>query len=215
MWKVGKVEETVKGFEFEIVYKGRSAGVFKTPLFGEHNLANLISGIVCAVNLGITIDQIRPIVERFHNAKRRQEILLESPVYLIDDFAHHPTEVAVTLKGARRRYPGGKLWALFEPRSATARRSVHQEAYTKAFDSADEILVAGAYKAQDLKEAERFSTDTLVTDLVSKGKSARAFESVEEIVTLVSQNVQPGDIVVVMSNGEFGKIQEKLLKALK
>ncbi len=215
MWKLGAVEEDIHGFTFEIIYKNRSAGKFKTPLFGEHNLMNLISGIVCAVNMGVPLEKIRPIVEKFTGAVRRQQVLNLEPVRIVDDFAHHPTEVAATVKAVRRRFSTGKLWALFEPRSATARRNVHQEEYAKAFEGADHILLASPYRSQELNEEQRFSVDTLVTQLQTQGKSAQCFENADAIVEYVVKNHAPGDTVVVMSNGEFGKIQEKLLKALR
>ena len=214
LWRLGKVEEDEQGFRFELVYKNRAAGTFRTPLFGEHNLMNLISGIACAVNLGAPMEKIRPIVERFHGARRRQEILLDRPIRVIDDFAHHPTEVAATLKAVRRRFPQGRLWALFEPRSATARRSVHQDDYAHAFDSADQVLIASPYRASELSESERFSTDTLVKQLQTGGKPAESFAATSDLVTRVTSGCQAGDIVVVMSNGEFDKIQEKLVHAL-
>ncbi len=114
MWRLGAVSESEAGFEFEIIYKGRSTGKFSTPMFGEHNLMNLISGIICAVNLGYSLDKVRAITPKFHGAKRRQEVLAREPITLVDDFAHHPTEVAATLSAVRRRYKGGKLFALFE-----------------------------------------------------------------------------------------------------
>jgi UDP-N-acetylmuramate: L-alanyl-gamma-D-glutamyl-meso-diaminopimelate ligase len=214
MWRLGKVEENREGFVFEVIYKGRSVGTFKTPMFGEHNLMNILSGIVVAINSGFPMDKIRPIVERFTGAKRRQEILMHSPITLVDDFAHHPTEVAASVSAVRRRYPEGTLWALFEPRSATARRNVHQEEYAKAFAKADQILLASPYRAQELNETERFSTDTLVTTLKEQGKNAQTFDTVDEIVDFVIKNHKPGDIVLVMSNGEFGKIQKKITEAL-
>jgi len=214
-WKLGKVEEDRQGFHFDVVYKNRSVGTFRTPMFGEHNLMNLISGIVAAVNLGYPMDKIRPIVERFTGAKRRQEILMETPVVLVDDFAHHPTEVAATVSAVKRRYAGTKVWALFEPRSATARRSVHQEDYAKAFDSADQVLIASPYRSGELSESERFSSESLVESLTARGKSAAAYANADEIVEQIVKHHKPGDTVVVMSNGEFGKIQEKLLKALR
>ncbi len=215
MWKLGAVEEDIHGFTFEIIYKNRSAGTFKTPLFGEHNLMNLISGIVCAVNLGIPLEKVRPLVEKFTGAVRRQQVLAMEPVRIVDDFAHHPTEVAATVKAVRRRFSTGKLWALFEPRSATARRNVHQEEYAKAFEGASEILLASPYRSQDLNDAERFSVDTLVSALKSQGKSAQCFENTDAIVDYVVKHKSPGDTVLVMSNGEFGKIQQKLVAALR
>lgn len=214
LWQIGKVEESTTGFHFEILYKKRSVGFFDTPMFGEHNLVNLLSGIALAVNLGQSIENIRSIVPKFLGAKRRQEILLTEPYLLVDDFAHHPTEVTATLKAVKRRFPAGKLFALFEPRSATARRSIHQEEYPKAFEVADEIYICAPYRATELNQEERFSADKLVADLVSKGKTAKTFASAEEIVSHLISTISKGDKIVVMSNGEFGKIQEKLLKKL-
>ncbi|MBI4405631.1 MAG: UDP-N-acetylmuramate:L-alanyl-gamma-D-glutamyl-meso-diaminopimelate ligase [Deltaproteobacteria bacterium] len=214
MWRVGKIEEDLNGFTFEIIYKGRTLGMFKSPLLGEHNLMNIISGIACMVNLGISMEKIRPVVETFHGVKRRQEMLATEPITLIDDFAHHPTEVNATLKAARRRFAGSRIWAIFEPRSSTARRNVHQQEYVQAFDSADYILVAAPYKQEELNESERFSAQQLVSDLKAKNKEAFTFPSVKEIVDLFCGRYQKGDTVVVMSNGEFDKIQEKILSAL-
>ena len=215
MWRLGKVEESKAGYSFEVIYKGRSVGTFQTQCLGEHNLVNLLAGIVVAVNLGIALERVRPIVEKFGGVRRRQEILMTEPVVLVDDFAHHPTEVAATLKAVRGRFPEGKLWAFFEPRSATARRAVHQEAYAKAFDSADQILVATPFKAGELAAGERLSSDTLVTDLKARGKAAEAFSGVEPMIQHFLQGHSPGDVAVVMSNGEFDKIQAKLMKALR
>lgn len=215
MWRLGKVEDRVDGATFEAIYKGRSAGVFETSMLGEHNYLNLLSGIVAAVNLGVPLEKIRPIVATFSGARRRQEVLLKTPVTLVDDFAHHPTEVLATLTGVRKRFPNGKLWALFEPRSATARRNVHQDAYETAFAPADHILASFPFKSDALSDAERFSSDTLVDALKKQGKDAQAFANADEIVEHLMKGFAPDDVVVVMSNGEFGKIQDKLKAAFK
>lgn len=211
MWRIGKTTETEQGIEFEVIYKGRSAGVFKTSMFGEHNLMNILSGIICAVNMGIPMERIRPIVEKFKGVRRRQQILLEKPIFLIDDFAHHPTEVNATLSAVKKRYPEKKIWALFEPRSATARRSVHQEDYAKAFTAADEVLVKNPYRATELAEGDRLSETALADGLKALGKSAHCFDSADDIVKYLKSNIKENEIVVVMSNGEFDKIQEKIV----
>jgi len=212
MWKLGQVEESMAGFDFEVIYKGRSMGRFHSPLFGEHNLMNILSGIICALNLGNPLEKIRPIVEAFRGVKRRQEILLRNPVLLIDDFAHHPTEVKATLQAVRRRIGAGGLWAVFEPRSATARRGVHQNDYVQAFDSADHVLVSQPYRKETLKDG--FSSEQLVAAIRSQGKQAHSFETTDAIVDFLSRHVKHGDTIVVMSNGEFDKIQEKIARAI-
>jgi len=210
MWRIGKVVESEKGIEFEVLYRNRSIGTFKTQMFGEHNLVNLLSGMVVAVNLGLPMDKVRGIVEKFHGAKRRQEILIENPILLIDDFAHHPTEVAATLGAVRKRYGERKIWAFFEPRSATARRKVHQEEYVKAFDSADMVCINSPFKGTELAEENRLSSDILAKEIQSKGKMAQSFNSVTDILEFALPQIKENDVLVVMSNGEFDKIQEKL-----
>ena len=212
MWRIIPTNEDEAGFSFEIQYKGKNLGEFKTPLFGKHNLMNLVSGIIVAANLGISIEAMRSIVPRFRGVKRRQQILQDSPFYVVDDFAHHPTEVKATLSAVKGRFPGRKIWALFEPRSATARRNVHQNAYVESFDSADEILLSVPFKSGDLSTSERLSTSQLTEQLQTRGKSAFEFHNTDAILGALGGGLKPGDIVVVMSNGEFDKIQNKILK---
>jgi UDP-N-acetylmuramate: L-alanyl-gamma-D-glutamyl-meso-diaminopimelate ligase len=211
MWRIGKIQESEKGIEFEVLYRNRSIGSFKTPMFGDHNLLNLLSGMVVAVNLGLPMDKVRDVVERFRGAKRRQEVLLERPIVLIDDFAHHPTEVAATLASVKRRYVNRKIWAFFEPRSATARRKVHQDEYVKAFDNADVVCISSPFRSSELNEEQRFSSDVLAKELEAKGKTAKSFDSAVDILSFSLPQIKENDVVVVMSNGEFDKIQEKLV----
>ena len=214
MWRMQDLQETSQGFDFEVLYKNRSVGRFQTPMFGEHNLRNILSGIVSAANLGFELDAIRPIVNRFHGARRRQEVLMTEPFVLVDDFAHHPTEVAATLSAVRRRYADKKIWAFFEPRSATSRRRTHQEGYSKAFGFADEVMIAAPYRAAGSNPEEEFSPKELVDSLKASGKSAAAYDSVQPMADRFAKEFRPGDIAVVMSNGEFDKIQDKLKKAI-
>lgn len=214
MWRLGKVEESPAGYQFEVLYKGKSVGEFETIMLGEHNLINLVAGIAVAMNLGVPLDKVRPIVKKFGGVKRRQEILVRASNVLVDDFAHHPTEVTATVKAVRQRFPKGKLWTFFEPRSATARRNVHQHEYPKAFTLADEVRLKSPFKVTDLKAEERFSSDELANALRRAGKSAQTFDTVDQIVADYQAHAQPDDVLLVMSNGEFDKIQEKLRAVL-
>jgi UDP-N-acetylmuramate: L-alanyl-gamma-D-glutamyl-meso-diaminopimelate ligase len=212
MWKLINIQESDSGFSFEVQYKGKNLGEFRSGLFGKHNLMNLLSGIIVASNLGISIDKIRSVVPRYQGVKRRQQILIQSPFVLIDDFAHHPTEVKATLSAIRSRFPERKIWALFEPRSATARRNIHQDAYVESFDSADEVLLSTPFKSSDLDSSLRLSTTELTEQLNKRGKSAQEFHNTDSILEVLRTSLKPNDIVVVMSNGEFDKIQNKILK---
>ena len=212
MWRFNAIKETENGFQFQISYKGRNLGEFQTPLFGVHNLMNLLSGIVAVSNLGVSMDAIRPIVTQYRGVKRRQQILQMDPFIVIDDFAHHPTEVRATLSAVKRRFPQRKIWAVFEPRSATARRSIHQEEYLRSFEDADEALLSQPFKSAELSETERLSTGVLSKELTARGRRAREFSNTDGILDVLKKEVKKGDIVVVMSNGEFDKIQSKILK---
>jgi UDP-N-acetylmuramate: L-alanyl-gamma-D-glutamyl-meso-diaminopimelate ligase len=131
---------------------------------------------------------------------------------VFDDFAHHPTAVETTLDGLRAGNPGSRIWAIFEPRTASSCRRVFQEDFARAFAKADRILLAPVFKS--LPEAERLSIPDLVRDLMESGREARAAESVDDIVASVAREAQPGDLVVVMSNGGFGGIHGKLIRAI-
>lgn len=211
MWRITNIQEGPEGFQFEVTYKGRKLGEFQTGMFGVHNLMNLLSGICVASNLGVSIEAIRPIVPRFRGVKRRQEILKKEPFLLMDDFAHHPTEVKATLSAVKQRFPNRRILALFEPRSATARRNVHQKEYAECFDQADLILLSEPFKAQDLGEKERLSTGALSSQLTARGKKAQEYSNTNAILERLKSELRPEDIVVVMSNGEFDKIQSKIL----
>jgi UDP-N-acetylmuramate: L-alanyl-gamma-D-glutamyl-meso-diaminopimelate ligase len=132
---------------------------------------------------------------------------------VIDDFAHHPTAVHETLSALRTGYPGRRVWAVFEPRSASSCRRVFQDDFAKAFGGADEVVVAAVYRSS-LPEAERLSAEQLVTDLRQGGTHARYVPDVDAIVDLVAREAREGDVILVMSNGGFGGIHQKLLQAL-
>ncbi|MFT3774464.1 MAG: cyanophycin synthetase [Minicystis sp.] len=130
-----------------------------------------------------------------------------------DDFAHHPTAVDETLRALQARHPEGTLWAVFEPRSATACRALHQEAYARAFGAAGRVIFAPLGRP-DIAEDERLDLPRLVRELREAGKEAEAAISVEAIVETIAKDARPGDTVALLSNGAFGGIYEKLRGAL-
>jgi len=150
----------------------------------------------------------------FKGIKRRLEVVgTADGVTVMDDFAHHPTAVHETLLALRSGYPDRRIWAVFEPRSASSCRRVFQEDFARAFGAADEVIVAAVFRSS-LPESERLSAEQLVEDLQARTQRARYIAAVDDIVgTLVNEH-RTGDIVVLMSNGGFGGIHQKLLKAL-
>jgi UDP-N-acetylmuramate: L-alanyl-gamma-D-glutamyl-meso-diaminopimelate ligase len=155
-------------------------------------------------------------VSSFAGVRRRQEVRgVEDGVTVVDDFAHHPTAVRLTLEGLRLQYGSRRLWAVFEPRTNTTRRSVFQQEYAEAFDAADQILLAAVDHPERAPEGQRFSAEKLVEDLNRRGRSARYIPSVPAMVSLLARECLPGDVVVGMSNGSFSGFHTLLLDALK
>jgi UDP-N-acetylmuramate: L-alanyl-gamma-D-glutamyl-meso-diaminopimelate ligase len=179
---------------------------------GAHNVRNAIASIVaCAEGFGVAERSSRAALAAFEGVRRRQDLLGEpGGVRIYDDFAHHPTAVDETLRALRAKHPSGALWAVFEPRSATAVRAVHQAEYPAAFGAADHVLFAPLGRA-NVPEAERLDLDAVARGV---GAKARLFDGVDAIVDAIARGAAPGDTVAVLSNGAFGGIHAKLLARL-
>lgn len=209
------LKTTESSTEFQVKYKNEDWGVYKLPMSGEYNVLNALSVIATSFLLKFHQDDVKKAFESFKGVKRRQEILGEPRgVLVIEDFAHHPTAVKETIKGIKAKYPQRKLWAVFEPRSATSRRKIFQAEYAKAFALADQVLIAEAFDQSKLNENDRFSSAELVSDISNSGKQAKVYNGVEGIVQDISQGAKSGDMVMIMSNGGFDGIYKKLLTAL-
>jgi UDP-N-acetylmuramate: L-alanyl-gamma-D-glutamyl-meso-diaminopimelate ligase len=190
-------------------------GVFDLPLVGAHNVRNAWAAIAVATELGVGPERIAEGLSRFAGVKRRLEIFgTADGVTVYDDFAHHPTAVAETLAGMRAANPDARIWAVFEPRSASSCRRIFQDDYARAFAGADETIIAQVFRSK-LPEAERLSVHDLVSDLRCRGQRARDAASVDDIVSAIVAEHRSGDLVVIMSNGGFGGIHQKLLTALR
>ncbi len=199
---------------FKVRRHGAPFGVFEVPLVGAHNVRNTLAAIAVATEVGLGVDRIASGLKLFAGVKRRLEIVgTAGGVTVYDDFAHHPTAVAETLSGLRAANLKARIWAVFEPRSASSCRRVFQEDFARAFAPADEILIAPVFRSK-LPESERLSVPELVCDLRRRGQSAREAASIDDIVTTIAGEHIPGDLVVLMSNGAFGGIHQKLLRAL-
>jgi UDP-N-acetylmuramate: L-alanyl-gamma-D-glutamyl-meso-diaminopimelate ligase len=193
---------------------GEDFGVFSMPLLGEHNVRNALVAIAIGVDLRLEVEHLRTGLAAFKGVKRRLEVVGEARgITIYDDFAHHPTAVEETLKAVRRASPGKRIWAIFEPRSASSCRRIFQEDFARAFAGADEVVIASVFRSS-LPHDERLSEDQLVGDLTSKAVHARHLPDVDTIVTTIAAEARDGDLVVVMSNGGFGGIHGKLLTAI-
>jgi UDP-N-acetylmuramate: L-alanyl-gamma-D-glutamyl-meso-diaminopimelate ligase len=213
-WQAHDIEPIASGSRFKLRRRGSPFGVFEMPLVGAHNVRNATAAIAIATEVGVSVERIQDGLRRFAGVKRRLEVVGEADgVTVYDDFAHHPTAVAETLAGLRAAHPDARIWAVFEPRSASSCRRVFQDDFARAFAGADQVILAPIFRSK-LPEAERLSVPQLVSDLQCRGLSAQEAPSIDAIVDTIAREHRPGDRVVLMSNGGFGGIHQRLLRAL-
>jgi UDP-N-acetylmuramate: L-alanyl-gamma-D-glutamyl-meso-diaminopimelate ligase len=195
---------------------GTDWGEFQTPLIGAFNVRNCLAVIIAADAWGIERAAIADAMATFKSVRRRCEVRGEiKGVIVIDDFAHHPTAVRETLSALRSRYSGQRLVAVFEPRSWSSRLAVFQQEYANAFAPADYVIVAGVFDTGKTREkGDVLDTRKLIEDIAAQNKPAFAISDVDEIVRVLGDELRPGDVVAIMSNGGFGGIHEKLIVAL-
>jgi UDP-N-acetylmuramate: L-alanyl-gamma-D-glutamyl-meso-diaminopimelate ligase len=214
-WSVRACQPTAHGMQLTIHYRGTPYGHFTSPLLGQHNVQNLLAAVAVAHHLGLTVAQTTAGLETFQNIQRRCEIRgVVNGVTVIDDFAHHPTAVRVTIEAVRQAYPGARLWAVFEPRSATSRRAIFQQEFTAALQLADRVVLADVHRKEQLAEAERLSPAALVQALQRYSIPAWFYPTTETIIAHICREAMPSDVVLIMSNGGFENIHERLLTAL-
>jgi UDP-N-acetylmuramate: L-alanyl-gamma-D-glutamyl-meso-diaminopimelate ligase len=215
LWHGRPMRADDDGVDIEIT---RNATLFlrgRIPLFGPHNLRNVLAVTAAAAGRGVSAAAIAEGLGSFAGVRRRQEVRGEAAgVTVLDDFAHHPTAVRLTLQGLRQQYASRRIWAIFEPRTNTTRRSVFQNEYAEAFGAADRVVVAAVDHPERAPEGERFSAERLVADLESRGAWAQYLPSVDAIIERLRREARSGDVVVLMSNGAFGGIHARLLEAL-
>ena len=213
-WQAHDIQVLPSGSRFKVRRHGSPFGVFEMPLVGAHNVRNALAAMAVATEVGVSVERVTEGLKLFAGVKRRLEVVGEvNGVTIYDDFAHHPTAVAETIGALRAGHPTDRIWAVFEPRSASSCRRVFQADFARAFAGADEVIVAPIFRSK-LPEAERLSVTQLVDDLNCRGQSARQSSSVDDIVDTIVREHRRGDLVVIMSNGGFGGIHRKLVEAL-
>ncbi|MDZ4676655.1 MAG: UDP-N-acetylmuramate:L-alanyl-gamma-D-glutamyl-meso-diaminopimelate ligase [Oligoflexia bacterium] len=216
-WQLGDIKWEEAYSQFDVIYQGKKIDTIKSNLFGEYNLLNALSVYALAYNLKLDLNKVREAFMSFKGVKRRQEIIGQPRhITIIDDFAHHPTAVRVTIGGVKKRFKKSRIIGVFEPRSATSRRRIFQDDFAKALSTADEVIVSVPYDQSKISETQRFNSDELINDIKKIKGDAHATlgHSPDEIISHLKTLAQPGDVILLMSNGGFGGIYQKLLKEL-
>ena len=201
--------------QFTVIKGKERTADLALKIFGEHNSLNALSVFALADALGWPRNKVLQALADFKGVKRRQEILGEvKGITVVEDFAHHPTAVDLTLRCMRERFPDSRIIGVFEPRSATSRRKVFQQEYARAFQNADMIYISQPYDQSKISEGDRFSTDQLIQDLRSKGKIAESGPGADSLLRKMVPALKPKDVILIMSNGGFEGIYQKLLTQL-
>jgi UDP-N-acetylmuramate: L-alanyl-gamma-D-glutamyl-meso-diaminopimelate ligase len=215
-WRAADIAPGAGGMHFTVYREGQEWGRFITPLLGTHNVLNSLAALAAMAEIGAGPEELAPALQSFKGVKRRLDAAGEyRGILVLDDFAHHPTAVAATLEAVRQGYPGRRLVAVFEPRTNTSRRAIFQEPYAQAFDEADLIIVREPPDLWKVPEGERFSSAQLAADLNARKKPAFAFPDTDQLLAGLLPLLQPGDVALIMSNGDFDHLVPRLCQALK
>jgi UDP-N-acetylmuramate: L-alanyl-gamma-D-glutamyl-meso-diaminopimelate ligase len=215
-WRIAEVEYGADVTRWRVLSDGQPWAEFEFPLAGEYNVLNATAAAALAANYGIDRSTIAAALTSFRSVKRRLEVRAEiDGITIIDDFAHHPTAIAQTLKAIRTRYAGRRLWAILEPRSNTLRRNVFQRELVQSLSIADEVILADVFQSEAIAEDERLDPTAVVAELNEGQTPARLLASADAIVESIAPDLRPGDVVAILSNGGFGGIYEKLPARLK
>jgi len=206
--------------EFTAWWEGKEWSRFSTTLSGRHNVLNALADAAIARLRGVSDAEIQQGFETFLGIKRRMEVRgVERGVTVIDDFAHHPTAIATTLEGARKRYPGRRIWALFEPRSISSSRKEFEAGYIDAFHRADRVIIGPIFHRERYETRygidKMMSVETIQEHLNRDGVRSEQLDDFDAIARRIASDAQEDDVVLVMSSGAFGGVHEKILAALR
>ena len=214
-WTAREINFFPEETRFKALCEGKEWAEFRTPLAGMYSVKNCLGVIAAAAVLGIERRAVAEALATFKSVKRRMQVRgVVNGITVIDDFAHHPTAIRETLRAAKQKYPDRRIVAVFEPRSWTTRKKVFQKDYPPAFAAADYVIIAPIFESFRLTADDQLSIDEVIADLKTQGKLAFSIEGADAIVGHLMPDLQSHDVVVVMSNGGFGGIHQKLLAAL-
>jgi UDP-N-acetylmuramate: L-alanyl-gamma-D-glutamyl-meso-diaminopimelate ligase len=214
-WVAGDLEFRDEATHFRVAHKGVEQARVELPMAGRHNVLNAVAATAIAHGRGIPREAIEQALASFRGVARRMQVRGETAgVTVVDDFAHHPTAIRATIEGARDRWPGRRIWAAFEPRSNTMRRRLFENDLADALASADGAVLGAVNRAQLLSDEERLSPERVLTRIRAAGRPAKGFASADAIAEFLAAETRAGDVVLVLSNGSFDGLCDKLLSRL-
>jgi len=214
-WRLDNIRIDPPVSVFEVLNQGQQVGRFRIPMMGMHNLSNALAAVAIAGHLNIAADVLTEALADFKGIKRRQEIRgVVDGITVMDDFAHHPTAVRETIQAVGPFYPDGRIVAVFEPRTNSSMRQIFQNVYPDSFDAADIVCIRKPPMLHKIPSDQRFSSEKLVIDLNDRGKAAYFFADTDGIIDFLTRETRAGDLILIMSNGGFDNIHERLLQQL-
>jgi UDP-N-acetylmuramate: L-alanyl-gamma-D-glutamyl-meso-diaminopimelate ligase len=215
-WRVSAMRHEGASSVWSLHRGGKFFAEFTLPMAGEHNALNATAAAALAAGQGVPGAAIIEALATFRSVKRRLEVRAEAGgITVIDDFAHHPTAIRETLRALRSAYSGRRIWAILEPRSNTLRRNVFADELVESLAHADRVVLAEVFKSESIAAAERLHPEEIVAALTVKGVPAAVYADADAIVAAMVPQLQPGDVVAILSNGGFGGIYEKLPAAIR
>ncbi len=214
-WVASNVSIVDDQMHFRVHFKGDLYGDFSLSASGRHNVLNALAAIIVAQGRGIRAETLQSALPTFQSVKRRMDVKGEiDNILVVDDFAHHPTAIRATIEAARLRWPNRRLWAILEPRSNSMRRRVFQDALPQSLALGDRVILGSVHRAGQLADEQRLDPETIISAVRQLGKDARVLPSADAIAGFLAAEARPNDLLLVMSNGSFDGLCEKLLNRL-
>jgi UDP-N-acetylmuramate: L-alanyl-gamma-D-glutamyl-meso-diaminopimelate ligase len=214
-WVASDVSLVDNQMHFRVHYRGDLFGEFSLSASGRHNVLNALAALTVAQGRGIRAESVRCALATFQSVKRRMDVKGEiGNILVVDDFAHHPTAIRATIEAARLRWPGRRLWAILEPRSNSMRRRVFQDALPQSLALGDCVILGSVHRAGQLADDQRLDPRTIAAAVSQLGKDARVLPGADAIADFLAAEARPNDLLLVMSNGSFDGLCEKLLNRL-
>jgi UDP-N-acetylmuramate: L-alanyl-gamma-D-glutamyl-meso-diaminopimelate ligase len=214
-WVADDVSIDGEQMHFRVHYKAELFGEFTLSASGRHNVLNALAALIVAQGRGIRAESIGSALATFQSVKRRMDVKGEiDHILVVDDFAHHPTAIRATIEAARLRWPERRLWAILEPRSNSMRRRVFQDALPQALALGDRVILGHVHRAGQLADDQRLDPESIAAAVRKLGKDARSLDSADGIADFLAAEAHPNDLLLIMSNGSFDGLCEKLLRRL-